>query len=268
MTEAKSRYLFPDDDFDAVVGALADDTNCLVLVIGVDGIVYWVNDAVVALSAKPRDALINTPIAELFPKAYVDERMALIRETASTRSPIACEGITRGLFRRTTYRPLKPVEGLPDRVLVVCRPHPQDTTTTTPSTDLPIRRATHDDLGPLAVLTERELELLDLIGRGLSTAQIATHLGRSAKTVEWHRVSLGEKLNANNRVELARIALNAGLSGGPIPHAPTSAPPSAPAPSPHPKTSGPASIAHSHASRAVEPKPSKVSESPQPPAAP
>lgn len=256
MTETKSRYLFPSDDLDAVIGALADDTNCLVLVIGVDGIVYWVNDTVVAASGRPRDAITNAPLADLFPKAYVHERMAILREAASTRSTIACEGLSRGLFRRTTFRPLIPQEGLVDRVLVVCRPHPQDTTTE-PSTPEPkARRAMHDDLGPLAVLTERELELLDLIGRGLSTAQIATHLGRSAKTVEWHRVSLGEKLNATNRVELARIALNAGLSGGPMP-------PSAPSVGAGPPESGTPNT-HPPASRSVESKPGGASKPTKP----
>jgi DNA-binding CsgD family transcriptional regulator len=54
-------------------------------------------------------------------------------------------------------------------------------------------------------------EILKLIGIGLSTADIAKRLGRSVKTVEWHRVSLGDKLGVTNRVELARIAIAAGL---------------------------------------------------------
>jgi DNA-binding CsgD family transcriptional regulator len=33
------------------------------------------------------------------------------------------------------------------------------------------------------------------------------------KTIEWHRVSLGEKLGVVNRVEIARIAIAAGLVG-------------------------------------------------------
>lgn len=60
-------------------------------------------------------------------------------------------------------------------------------------------------------LTGREREVLRLIGMGLSTSQIATRLSRSMKTVEWHRVSLGSKLKVKNRVELARIAIAAGL---------------------------------------------------------
>lgn len=246
MTEAKSRYPFPADDFNAIFDALADDTNCHVLVLGVDGIVQWANQTVISASGKPREEIINAPVTSLYPAPYVQERMRLVLETAATGRPIVCEGLTRGLFRRTTFRPFRSTDGAPDRVLIVCRPHPQDAEPAPPGSDPPVRRAVYDDLGPLAVLTDRELELLDLIGRGLSTAQIAARLGRSAKTVEWHRVSLGEKLHATNRVELARIALNAGLSMGLLPaarldasrqsgrHARTDPAPTGPTPSPTP----------------------------------
>ena len=75
----------------------------------------------------------------------------------------------------------------------------------------PVRRARVDAPGVLGELSERELEVLRLISLGLSTAQIAKAMGRSVKTVEWHRVSLGDKLGVTNRVELARIAIRAGL---------------------------------------------------------
>ncbi|MEM9066437.1 MAG: LuxR C-terminal-related transcriptional regulator [Planctomycetota bacterium] len=74
----------------------------------------------------------------------------------------------------------------------------------------PARRITLDP-GPLGKLTERELQVLALIGDGLSTAEIAQHLNRSVKTIEGHRLNLGTKLGASNRVQLARIALGAGL---------------------------------------------------------
>jgi len=64
----------------------------------------------------------------------------------------------------------------------------------------------------LESLTAREREVLGLIGRGMSLPQIARQLHRSQKTVESHRLSLGRKLEASNRVELARIAITAGLA--------------------------------------------------------
>lgn len=61
-------------------------------------------------------------------------------------------------------------------------------------------------------LTPRELEVLDLIANGLSTADIANRLHRSQKTIKTHRLALGRKLGVTNRVELARIAIETGLS--------------------------------------------------------
>ncbi len=65
---------------------------------------------------------------------------------------------------------------------------------------------------PLAVLTPREREILGFIGRGLTIPEIAEKLFRSQKTIESHRQSLGRKLQVGNRVELARIAIQTGLS--------------------------------------------------------
>ena len=61
-------------------------------------------------------------------------------------------------------------------------------------------------------LTQRELQVLAFIGRGYSIPQIAEKLFRSQKTIETHRQSLGRKLGVSNRVELARIAIQAGLA--------------------------------------------------------
>lgn len=60
-------------------------------------------------------------------------------------------------------------------------------------------------------LTPREREVLTLIGEGDSLIEIAQKLHRSLKTIESHRLSLGRKLNATNRVELAKIAIAQGL---------------------------------------------------------
>ena len=47
---------------------------------------------------------------------------------------------------------------------------------------------------PLGNLTDRELEVFDLIGRGLSTSAIADRLGVSIKTVETYRSNIKTKL--------------------------------------------------------------------------
>ncbi|MEM6553386.1 MAG: response regulator transcription factor [Planctomycetota bacterium] len=68
------------------------------------------------------------------------------------------------------------------------------------------------DLGPLSVLSSRELEVLALLGQGMSAKEIAGVLHRSPKTVENHRNAIGNKLGVGDRVLLAAMARRAGLT--------------------------------------------------------
>ena len=59
----------------------------------------------------------------------------------------------------------------------------------------------------LELLSDRELEILRLLGKGFTTREIATDLGISAKTVESHRGNLRQKLNLDTGAELTRFAI-------------------------------------------------------------
>lgn len=58
-----------------------------------------------------------------------------------------------------------------------------------------------------ATFTNRELDVFQLIGQGLSTKQIAHRLGISVKTVETYRARLKEKLGVHSGPELSRRAV-------------------------------------------------------------
>jgi DNA-binding NarL/FixJ family response regulator len=60
---------------------------------------------------------------------------------------------------------------------------------------------------PLDALTDRELEILRLVGEGKATSQIAESLHLSVKTVECHRLHVKEKLNLQTANELVRFAV-------------------------------------------------------------
>jgi two-component system response regulator NreC len=60
-------------------------------------------------------------------------------------------------------------------------------------------------------LTHRELEILALIARGYTSAQIAERLSLSPRTVEGHRANVMGKLDLHSRVELVEFAEQHGL---------------------------------------------------------
>ena len=67
----------------------------------------------------------------------------------------------------------------------------------------------YDELA--ALITQRELEILQLIALGLTSQDIAQKLFISKNTVETHRKNMLAKLNVNNTAALLKIAYKKGL---------------------------------------------------------
>lgn len=66
----------------------------------------------------------------------------------------------------------------------------------------------------LEILTDRELEVFALIGRGLPTREIAQKLHLSVKTIETHRDHMRAKLKIGSTTELMRHAVQWVLENG------------------------------------------------------
>lgn len=67
---------------------------------------------------------------------------------------------------------------------------------------------------PVATLSNREMEVFQLIGQGKTTQQIARRLDLSAKTIETHREKIKIKLTLKNSAELSRRAVQWVLEHG------------------------------------------------------
>jgi DNA-binding NarL/FixJ family response regulator len=65
---------------------------------------------------------------------------------------------------------------------------------------------------PIESLSDRELEVLNLIGQGMTTSKIADKLCLSVKTVETYREHLKQKLHLQSGPELVRYAIEWSLS--------------------------------------------------------
>lgn len=72
---------------------------------------------------------------------------------------------------------------------------------------------THVDTSPIAAPTQRELELLRLIERGLSNEEIAAYANASLNTIKWHLKNLYRKLGVSNRAGAITRARSLNLLG-------------------------------------------------------
>ena len=81
-----------------------------------------------------------------------------------------------------------------------------------PSSTEPASPTTHALVDPrLRALSKRELQVFKLLAEGLTAAEIASRLSRSAKTIHNHRTRILQKLGLRNATELVRLALRCGL---------------------------------------------------------
>lgn len=163
------------------------------------------------------DTLMERRIDEAFPPDQAKEHRELAMAAAVNRGPDVirkcCGGRmhavrTSPVFAPTRFSSTHPVflfvvrpEIIDEELLKVCGDH------IAPSVGFQ-----HSGLGPLAVLTHREMEILGLIARGMSIKEIALTLHRSVKTVESHRTSIGAELNVEDRIHLTEMARCGGLT--------------------------------------------------------
>ena len=67
--------------------------------------------------------------------------------------------------------------------------------------------AIHISADPIDRLSNREMQILLMIGKGTSTREAAEALHLSIKTVESHRQRIKRKLNLNSGAQLVRYAV-------------------------------------------------------------
>jgi DNA-binding CsgD family transcriptional regulator len=204
---------------DPVWRTLTSDPRTGVLVLSAHGEVCYVNAKAVEIfrgkdSGQP-SAYVGRNVRDFYPAAIVQERMAVLAEVDRTGRPLMMRTIWRGRQVLSWIHPLDPTrtEEVRCRYLVISR-HATAEEEEEVVRDGGVRLVESEfvHLGELDELTPRELEVLALIGQGLSIKEIADILHRAPKTVERHREAIGKKLNASNRVLVAEIARRAGLT--------------------------------------------------------
>ena len=174
-----------------------------------DGVVIYVNakSAELFLQDTPQAAL-GRRLDELFGPDWAAERMRLFAGIAETGRPTISRHIRHGKQIQSTLRLLTDL-GDENPVFIVMTVEGEHDPETPEDFDFFESELAH--LGPLNSLSPRELEVLALIGHGMTTAAIAKALHRSVRTVERHCDAIRQKLNSANRVQVADFARKAGL---------------------------------------------------------
>lgn len=195
----------------------SDPTTGMAILTG-EGLVEYLNPQSVRLffgDEREPESVIGKTLFEIgFPQEWANERIALIHDVISTGKRRLLRTVWNGKQQFSWISPIGGDEESPtDRVLVVTRRIP-----TSHEEEFLIGdeiEVVHSGvicLGELSALTPRELQVLALLGQGLSIKDIAATLHRSVKTIENHRESIGRKLKRTRGVELAGIARSAGLT--------------------------------------------------------
>lgn len=153
----------------------------------------------------PPDQFIGRSLFDLFPPAWAEERASLLRAVHRDGCPHGIRSIARGKQIETTATPLPPgrLDSTPHFLVVTVEGAHSELDA---NLEVEVVESAFADLGPLGVLSRRELEVLALLKHGLSNREIGKRLFRSTKTIENHIGSISRKLHLSNRVQLALLA--------------------------------------------------------------
>ena len=189
-----------------------------VAIVSGDGKTTWANDQMARIfhgDEATGQQYSDTNWDDLYPKAWIEERLAVLKQVRETGEPVLLRTIWHGYQQLSWIHSIaSDDEDDADRFLVITRRigTASEQQLREMSAGATLVESEIASLGDLSVLTNRELEVLALLGQGMAIKEIASTLHRSAKTVENHRSSIGRKLKLEDRVQLAELARRAGLT--------------------------------------------------------
>lgn len=74
-------------------------------------------------------------------------------------------------------------------------------------TNIQNRQKDKEPFDLISVLSDRQLQIFTLIGKGLGTVEIADKLGLSIKTIDTHKENMKNKLHCESSAELRKMAI-------------------------------------------------------------
>lgn len=197
-------------DAAAIWNLLVAEGRLAISIVDAMGIYHYLSPRLLEIAGKPAEYFLGRGLEVTMDSTAGAERLSLVRQAMTAAKPVLLVESLAGVPLRTIIHRAAAPSG---ELLALCVHHigaaamelpldPERYTIITP---------VNHEITPLSKLTAREIEVLRMIAMGDSQAEIAAKIHRTVKTVEWHRASLGRKLGATSRVELARLAIRYGL---------------------------------------------------------
>lgn len=187
----------------------ASEPGVGVSLVSVDGVIRFANERAVAMFVGgDAGELIGQTLSDVYGREWAEERMRVFEQIQVSGRPMILRHIRKGVQLQSTITLLEqPMDGR--RVFLVVTSEGEHDPL--PGQEIEIIESDYVHLGALGSLTPRELEVLALVGHGLTAKEIGETLYRSPRTIEQHVHSMREKLEVAGRVQLAEFARRAGL---------------------------------------------------------
>lgn len=193
------------------------DPTTGVTLVSVEGEILYINEQSIRIffnESRDPKTLVGVSMYDLgFPAEWARERIELFKKIQETGDSVLLRTVWHAKQQFSWMSLISSDEDdEPDRILVITRRiSATDEAKELLKGEYDVINSNLICLGELKSLTPRELEVLALIGQGMTIKEIASALFRSVKTIENHRESIGRKLKKTRGLELACIAHSAGL---------------------------------------------------------
>lgn len=195
---------------------IASEPLCGVGLVSPQGEVLYMNDQaarhVAGEKARAPD-VVGRNLKEFFPASMMEQRLEVLHRVRETGRPTLMRTLWNGRQLTTWFRRVELLPDLPGQMLVfaLSRQIPGNLRPLFPSDAVDLVETTVVRLGELDCLSPQELRVMALIGAGMSVREAAKVLFRAEKTIESHCTAIHRKLGLRDRVEVAKLAHQAGL---------------------------------------------------------
>jgi DNA-binding CsgD family transcriptional regulator len=171
----------------------------------------WCNEFYATLCESTREAMLGTTMSEFLPAALAHEREEQMRPALEEGQMVAYYQLWHGSRWYTRVWPLDPAAFGERGVFVVIQSIAQDESVHHHDLEHEIAVLTTGHFAELDALSPRELEVFYHVACGLTSAEIASLLFRSVRTIEQHANQIYRKLGMTSRAQLTKFAVERGI---------------------------------------------------------